>query len=640
MTETMVGRVELARTPLTALRGHDNDAGNLSAMLGRDRESDLVRQCYARLNDCGDDALRTAATAQLILAVFDDFYAELCEYPFRAKRAFESADPQASIRISKARLGLYSRYVAEHGPRIHRAFPALADNEVIWDALDRQFSAMIVDRYEADIAFSFVHSLRRNITHGMWRPVAYSFPPPSPRRANSLASVFRRFPVRQRIDAALVADALRVPGFAVPFRDEAADSERIAAKVNRLMEGGVFDGELPLALDVVDAGFLRDLSAFVVGRWVLQDGSFVPFVVALLNSDTGIYADALLHETSDLHNLFSSTLANFHVTTKLYYQTCVFLYSLMPRRPLGLHYSTIGFNHVGKVAILNEITEQLQRSGQKFRPSPGFAGTVAIGFTFDACAYHLKIIRDRPTRSYKWGVYPGVVATIEKYRIVHEINRAGSMLDNVMYFNVQLHRDMFDPGLLACICNEAGGSVQVEGDSVFIRSLIVQLKIIPLPMYLETASDSEIRTAIVNLGHCIRNNAATNIFNKDLDSRNYGVGRYGKVLLFDYDAVEKLTDVKIRTNQDREPGEETIPDWFFEDGAIFLPEELEVGMQFKNDTARRYFRRENADLMSVQYWQEVQQKLKRDEVLQLRVYPVSCELDSMQPALETHARLI
>jgi isocitrate dehydrogenase kinase/phosphatase len=639
MTETTLGGVAPASTPLTALHGHDAAAANRSAMLGHDPENDWVRQGYARLDDCVDDASRTAATAQLILAVFDEFYAELCEYPFRAKRAFESADPRASILISKTRLSLYSRYVAEHGQRIQRAFPALADNEVIWDALDRQFSAMIVDRYEADIAFSFVHSLRRNITRGMWRPVAYSFPPPSPRRTNSLASVFRRFPVRQRIDAALVADALRVPGFAVPFRDEARDSERIAARVNHLMERGAFAGELPIALDVVDAAFLRDLSAFVVGRWVLPDGSFVPFVVALLNSDTGIYADALLHETSDLHNLFSSSLANFHVTTELYYQTCVFLYSLMPRRPLGLHYSTIGFNHVGKVAILNEINEQFRRSGQTFQPSPGFAGTVAIGFTFDACSYHLKIIRDQPTTSYKWGAFPGVAATIEKYRIVHEINRAGSMLDNVMYFNVQLDRDMFDPGLLACICNEAGGSLRVEGDRVFIRSLIVQLKIIPLPMYLETASDSEIRTAMVNLGHCIRNNAATNIFNRDLDSRNYGVGRYGKVLLFDYDAVEKLTDVKIRTNQDREPGEEMIPDWFFEDGAIFLPEELEVGMQFKNDTARRYFRRENADLLGVQYWQEVQHKLERDEVLQLRVYPESSELRSMPAPLAASARL-
>jgi len=37
---------------------------------------------------------------------------------------------------------------------------------------------------------------------------------------------------------------------------------------------------------------------------------------------------------------------------------------------------------------------------------------------------------------------------LEKYRLIHEINRAGSMLDNVMYFNVKLDRDMFDPTLL------------------------------------------------------------------------------------------------------------------------------------------------------------------------------------------------
>ena len=90
---------------------------------------------------------------------------------------------------------------------------------------------------------------------------------------------------------------------------------------------------------------------------------------------------------------------------------------------------------------------------------------------------------------------------------------------------------------------------------------------------------------MISLGHCIRNNAATNIFNKDLDSRNYGVGRYGRVFLFDYDAVEKLTDVKIRTNADREPGEEAVPAWFFEDGVIFLPEELEHGMQLRSPYA-------------------------------------------------------
>ena len=584
-----------------------------------------MEQAYARLQDCSAEASRIESTAHLILAIFDDFYSLLCEYPYRAKCAFELMDPHASIRISKERLELYSRYITEHGPRVRAAFPALSDDATLWDAIEGLFAAMIVDRYEADTAFSFAHSLRRNISQGVWRPVAYSFPPPSKRRAFSMASVHRRLPIASRVDADLIAAFLRVPGFSVPFRDLQGDSERIVKRVDALLYGSP-DDPIPVALDVVEAGFFRDRSAFVVGRWVRSDDSILPFVVALLNSAEGIYADAVLHRVADIHGLFSSALANFHVTTRLYYQTCVFLYSLMPRRPLGHHYSTIGFNHVGKVAILNDIIEQMRAGGRRFQRSPGAAGTVALGFTFDACAYHLKVIRDRPTTSYKWGSYPGVAAVIEKYRVVHEINRAGSMLDNVMYFNLRLERDMFEPDFLEELCRESAETVHLDGDAVMFRTLIVQLKIIPLPVFLENASESETREVIVHLGQCIRNNAATNIFNRDLDSRNYGVGRYGRVFLFDYDAVEKLTDVKIRTNLDREPGEETVPDWFFEEGIIFLPEELLHGMQLMNRYASSFFREENADLLNVQYWQDVQKKLLGGEVPELQMYPDACKL--------------
>ena len=584
-----------------------------------------VEQAYARVLQCSNDSERIAECARLILAIHDHFYSLLCEYPYRAKCAFETMDTHASIRISKERLGLYSRYITEHGPKVLAAFPALAVDSAVWDALDRLFVAMIVDRYEADIAFSFAHSMRRNISHEIWRPVAYSFPPASKRRAFSMASVHQRLAVQGRIDAELVACALRMPGFSVPFRDLNADSQRIVERLEHLLYGTP-GAPVPAALDIVKAGFFRDRSAFVVGRWVLTDDSIVPFVVALLNSPSGIYADAVLHRVSDIHDIFSSALANFHVTTRLYYQTCVFLFGLMPRRPFGHHYSTIGFNHVGKIAILNEIVDQMRQSGQRFQRSPGAPGTVAVGFTFDACSYHLKVIRDQPTASYKWGEFPGVTAVVDKYRLVHDINRAGSMLDNVMYFKLRLDREMFDPALLEELCQQSASTVQVDEDGVFLRSLIVQMKITPLPVYLATAAEPQIRDVIISLGHCIRNNAATNIFNKDLDSRNYGVGRYGRVFLFDYDAVEKLTDVKIRTNTDREPGEEAVPEWFFEDGIIFLPEELEHGMQLANPCARRLFREENLDLLSVGYWEDVQQKLLHGEIPKLRVYPDSSKL--------------
>ena len=90
--------------------------------------------------------------------------------------------------------------------------------------------------------------------------------------------------------------------------------------------------------------------------------------------------------------------------------------------------------------------------------------------------------------------------------------------------------------------------------------------------------------------------------------------------------MEKLTDVKIRTNTDREPGEEALPDWVFEDGTIFLPEEIDYGMQFGNTFALQTFREVNGDLLRVQFWEAMQQSLQRGEVPELSMYPQSCRL--------------
>jgi isocitrate dehydrogenase kinase/phosphatase len=141
--------------------------------------------------------------------------------------------------------------------------------------------------------------------------------------------------------------------------------------------------------------------------------------------------------------------------------------------------------------------------------------------------------------------------------------------------------------------------------------------------------------AIVNLGYCIRNNAAANVFNKDFDARNYGVSRYLKVFLYDYDAVEILTDVKVRTNRDRFEGEEEVPGWFFEEGVVFLPEEIEAGLRVGSRMLRRAFRAAHGELMSVEYWERLQQELRAGEVPGIHTFPESCYLS--EPGVETVA---
>lgn len=583
--------------------------------------SETNSKLLKQISSTDDIAVRLQLTCELMVQVFDQFYTELCDYPYQAKRAFETRDPRQSIRISHERLNLYSEYIERETPPLLTAFPELGSEEPLWEEIENAYIGRISNRYEADIAFSFLHSVRRRIFKGEWRPVEYSFSLPSDQRAKARVQPYKRFQVDQNVSHSQVSQMLELVEFSSRFADRQGDALKVADRFNQLARLGEY-GDVPvIAVDVLEAGFFRDVTAFVVGRVVKSDETHAPFIIALLNTESGIVVDAFLHKTADAHNLLSSTLANFHVTNELYYQICVFLYSIMPLRPLGLHYSTIGFNHVGKVAVLNELKEQMKSAGQVLSSSPGFEGTVAIGFTFAASTYHLKVVRDAPTRSYKWGEFGGIDAVLDQYRIVHQINRTGSMVDNIIYHNLRLERSMFDDKLLHDLTANASESVSLSGDDVLFKSLIVQLKIVPLPVYFQTANEREIRKIINNLGHCIKNNAAANIFNKDLDGRNYGVGRYDKVFLFDYDALEKLTDVKIRTNLDRLDGEEEVPDWYFEDGVVFLPEEIESGLQLGNRDARRHFREAHPDLLSVDYWQGVQDRLTDGEVVALRTYP-------------------
>ena len=353
----------------------------------------------------------------------------------------------------------------------------------------------------------------------------------------------------------------------------------------------------------------------------------MPLILALLNHDAGIYVQAVLAGEADAHNLFSSTLANFHVTNNHYHELAAFLHAVMPTRRLGLHYSTIGFNHVGKVAVMNELREELAEHRELLTTAIGFRGSVAIGFAAPSSDYNLKVIRDVPTDQYKWGEFPGIGAVLDKYRRVHEIDRTGSMLDNIIYYNLELDPQWFDPDLLAELLRDARRSVSLRDDAVILKHLIVQRRVRPLPVYLQGATREDAREVIVNLGHCIKNNAAANVFNKDLDARNYGVSRFHKVFLFDYDALEPLTRVKIRSNAGRFDGEDDIPDWFYEDGTIFLPEEIESGFRIRDRALRRLFRGVHGDLLTTGYWEGMQHDLNRGQVPSIRLYPEQRKLD-------------
>ena len=579
----------------------------------------LENSHFKGLIEKASDSKKIELLAQWALCEFDLFYSRFQVITESAKTAFETRDYQASLIISKKRLSLYSDSMYKLGENLSDAFSPISRDQGLWEVIEEKFRQLVRNRYEGDLALAYIHSVRRALLLGEWSPVDYSFDVPSKANNNYSDFLFETFHT-EAITTDLLLDILRVPGFNVQYRELKVDAMLAAQRVKGDLDDRFSTYKIQ-KIEVIKGEFYRNRGAYIVGRIVLDNLSNVPLVIALLNEEKGIYVDAILTSESVAFNIFSTTRANFHVNNEYYHELSEFLHSIIPKRTLGLSYSTIGFNHFGKVAVMEELKEELLSNDGKFDFAIGFKGTVAIGFQSRQSGYNLKVIRNSPTEQYKWGMFEGVPSVLEKYSRVHVINRTGSMLDNIIFYRVKLERIWFTNTLLEELLNEASECVTLQGNFLFFRHLIVQRRLTPLPVYLETSSQAESEAAVINLGHCIKNNMAANIFNKDLDARNYGVGVFGGVYLFDYDALEKFTEVKIRTNQNQFEGEEEIPEWFFEDGVVFLPEEIESGLRIPSRSLRRLFREVHGDLLQVGYYERIQEELRVGKVPSVRVYP-------------------
>jgi len=573
-----------------------------------------------RVQEAAAMPAKAAALAGVVAEIFDDYYTRSRKIPWLAKRAFETRNWPAAIDLSQERIAIYSLSIQKAVPILKHAIREIDHLGGFWNTVEERYRAQVAHRYEADLALAYLASLRRWVYEDSWVPVEYDpragTRPPAPDFVRSL-------PADGRMTPALAEAVFAGPALDAPWRDRAADAAAVAERINE--ELGLGPNRPLTGVEVLEAGFYRNRGAYAVGA-LTAGGERSPLGLALLHAAEGITVDAVILREPTLRHVFSSTLANFHVTVSAYHELVDYLHGLIPSRPRGLHYSTVGYNHVGKLAVMEQITAGLDAGGETLGHAPGPPGSVAIGFTAPGIGYVAKVVRDHPTENYKWGVFHGIPSVLAKYRSVHELNRSGSMLDNILYQNLTLPRALFGEALMEELLGAASETVSLYRGELFFRHLIVQRKLTPVPLYLAQCNDEEAELVVIRLGQCIRNNAATNVFNKDLDGRNYGVSSLRFVYLFDYDALERLTNVKIRTNADREFGEEDVPDWVFEDGEIFLPEELEAHLRLPDRRLRRLFREAHGELLTAPWWQRMQRWLEEGRVPKVRTYPRAVQL--------------
>ena len=242
-----------------------------------------------------------------------------------------------------------------------------------------------------------------------------------------------------------------------------------------------------------------------------------------------------------------------------------FLRSMMPRKPRNEIYSALGLQKQGKNLFYRDFLYHLKHSSDKFRIAPGIKGMVMLVFDLPSFPYVFKVIKD---------YYPPQKDTTReqikgKYLLVKQHDRVGRMADTLEYSLVAFPRDRFDDELIAEIEKYAPSQLEIsdrDGDGrteVIIQHLYIERRMIPLNIYLQEAFDAgaddpnnhseaatrareQIERAVIEYGNAIKDLVAANIFPGDLLWKNFGITRQGKVVFYDYDEIEYLTDCNFR----------------------------------------------------------------------------------------------
>ncbi len=118
---------------------------------------------------------RIRITAEWVSEQFEQFYREFLEVPYQAKAAFEQQHHGTSIWLSRHRLSLYSDYIHRMGAYLKAIQPNISFDVEFLNELEALFWRMVEDRYEADVAYAFMHSIRRMVYRDEWKPVEYTF---------------------------------------------------------------------------------------------------------------------------------------------------------------------------------------------------------------------------------------------------------------------------------------------------------------------------------------------------------------------------------------------------------------------------------------------------------------------------------
>jgi isocitrate dehydrogenase kinase/phosphatase len=565
--------------------------------------------------DAPTDPRRIAAA---LVDGFDRHYSLFRDASARAKERFEQADWAGAQRAVKERIAFYDDRVLESVERIRAEFGHVPFDRATWQEVKREFIPLLVDHKRPELAETFFNSATTRLLGRSYfendlvfvraaisteyiesdPPVYRTYYPADTGLRETLCSVFRDF------------------GWTRPFDDLERDVEHVVRALRAHL--GAWPAAAPnLQLHVLASPCYRNKGAYVIAR-IVNGSETTPVVVPVLHDEGGrLVLDTVLFDHESIAILFSLSRAYFMADMDVPSGYVQFLQTLMPRKPRSELYTALGLGKQGKTLFVRDLRQHLHHSQDLFVEARGTRGKVMHVFNLPSYPYVFKVIKD----VFGSGKHTDRATVMSKFALVKEVDRVGRMADTIEFKNLALPLDRFAPELLQQLQELAPSSIDVEDDQLIIRHCYLERRLTPLNLFLDGATDEQREHAVREYGDAIRELAIANVFPGDLLWRNFGITTYGRVVFYDYDEVEYMTDCTFRRiPPPPTPEAELAAEPWYPVGRLdVFPEEFETFV-LGDRRVREAFRRYHDDLLRPEFWQDAQRRVGEGEIVDFFPY--------------------
>ena len=545
----------------------------------------------------------------------------------RAKHRFETADWHGQQRAQRERIEFYDLRVLECSNRLEREYKADDQPMDVWQQVKLHYIGLLVDHHQPELAETFFNSVTTKILHRAYFQNDFIFVRPAVSTeyiedsdAQARPTYRSYYPTLDNMAEVLVR-MVKDFDLRLGFEDLARDTEWVAGAMQQRLGDAKLRANFQI--QVLSGLFFRNKGCYIVGKLINGFNEF-PFALPVLyNKKASLVIDAALFGEDDLLMLFSFARAYFMVDMEVPSAYVQFLRSMMPRKPRNEIYNALGLAKQGKTLFYRDFLHHLRHSTDKFRIAPGIKGMVMLVFDLPSFPYVFKVIKD---------FYPPPKDTSReqikgKYLLVKQHDRVGRMADTLEYSEVGFPRDRFDDELIAEIEKFAPSQLEIsdrDGDGtqeVVIKHVYIERRMIPLNIYLQEAFDAgganpadtsavaerareQIERGVVEYGNAIKDLVAANIFPGDMLWKNFGITRHGKVVFYDYDEIEYITDCNFRRvpaprNEEDEMSGEI---WYSVGPKDVFPETF-APFLLGNPAVRSVFMKHHGDLLDAAFWQ-------------------------------------